>query len=259
MHGVNKAHVDSLHTNIATIARAAAEIPLRITSPNHPKGWSGVATGTEINFELDVVKTDEEEPDPEGTAFDRIERDLGGRVFVFRLLKQPPEDPTLWAGWYEQWVAAGDGKFNLVGLSWTFYWGVLYRPRKAILRAEWDSLQYRSKRAAQPHWHIDPDLLVDSYHLIPAEASATQAEGDLIELPAEDIGLVEITEPTGMQELSMKGMHLAMGGWDHAKTHPGCWRYALPATWNEITKWAERTLTYAKEQFEKEFHANVPI
>jgi hypothetical protein len=259
MHGVNRSHVDSLHTNIATIARAAAEMPLRITSSSHSKGWIAAAAGTEINFELDVVKANEEQSDPKGTAVDRIERELGGRVFVFRLLKQPPEDPTLRAGWYEQWVAAGDEKFNLVGLSWTFYWGVLYRPRKAILRAEWDSLQYRSKRAAQPHWHIDPDMLVDSYHPPPAEACAAQAEGDLIELAAEDVGLVEIIEPTGLQELSLKGMHLAMGGWDHARIHPGCWRYTLPATWSEITKWAERTLTYAKEQFESEFRAKTPI
>ena len=259
MHGVNKSHVDSLHTNIANVARAAAEIPLRITSPSHPKGWNTAAAGTEINFELDVVKANDGEPDPEGAAFDRIERDLGGRVFVFRLLKQPPEEPTLWAGWYEQWVAAGDGKFNLVGLSWTFYWGVLYRPRKGILRAEWDSLHYRSPRAAQPHWHIDPGLLVDSYHLIPAEALIAEAEGDLVELSPEDVGLIEITEPTGLQELSLKGMHLAMGGWDHARTHPACWRHALPERWNEITKWAERTLTYAKEQFEKEFRSGAPI
>ncbi|MHC5537076.1 hypothetical protein ACYOEI_02430 [Singulisphaera rosea] len=157
-------------------------------------------------------------------------------------------------------MAEGDGKFNLVGLSWTFYWGVLYRPRKAILRAEWDSLHYRSPRAGQPHWHIDPDLLVDSYHLLPAEAPPAQAEGDLIELPAEEEpGLVEIVEPSGMQELSLKGMHLAMGGWNHGEAHPNWWRCSLPEKWNEITKWAERTLVYAKEQFEKEFHANAPI
>jgi len=52
----------------------------------------------------------------------------------------------------------------------------------------------------------------------------------------------------------MKGMHLAMGGWNNANTHPGCWRYGLPTNWDDITKWVERTLTYAREQFVKEFH-----
>ena len=258
MHGANKSHVDSLHSNIASIAQSAADSPLRIVSPSHPKGFGNINAGTQINFELDVDTTAGGAID--GTSFDRIERDLGGRVFVFRLRNRPPEEPTLWAGWYEQWVAAGDGKFNLVGLSWTFYWGVLYRPRKAILRAEWDSLHYRSQRAGQPHWHIDPDLLVDSYQPMPADSPPVQAEGDLIELPTEEeSGLVEIIEPTSIQELSLKGMHLAMGGWDNGDAHPNWWRCSLPERWAEVTKWAERTLVYAKEQFEKEFHANAPI
>ena len=259
MHGVNKAHIDSLHANIITIARSQAETPLRMASPSHRRGWSRAAEGEDISFELDVVKNDDHENDPKSSSFDRIERDLGGRVFVFRLLKQPDEKSTLWAGWYEQWKAAGNEKFNLVGLSWTFYWGALYRPMKAILRAEWDSLQYRSPHAAQPHWHIDPDLLVDSYQRIPMQTSSDGGDDDLIELPAEELGLIEITEPTGIQELSLKGMHLAMGGWNHANTHPGCWRLALPGTWNEISKWTERTITYAKEQFQREFSSGDPI
>jgi hypothetical protein len=259
MHGVNKSHIDSLHANIITVARAAAETPLRMRSPNYPKGWSTAVSGSEIKFELDVVKSDEDDPDPESASFDRIERDLGGRVFVFRLLKRPSEEPTLWAGWYEQWLAIGDEKFNLIGLSWTFYWGTLYRPRNAILRAEWDSLHYRSSRAGQPHWHIDPDLLVESYHRVSVEAAPLEQGGDLIELPAEEVGLVEIIEPTGVQELSMKGMHLAMGGWNQGAAHPNCWRCALPSTWHEITKWADRTLAYAKEQFVDEFRSKRPF
>jgi hypothetical protein len=259
MHGVNQTAIGSLHANITTIVRGFAEAPLRLMSPSHPKGWGSVEAGTDISFELDVTQDDAWEPGSPGASYERIERDLGGRVFVFRLLQQPPEEPTLWAGWYEQWRATGGEKFNLVGLSWTFYWGVLYRPRKAILRAEWDSLQYRSPRAAQPHWHVDPDLLVDSYRRVPATEPQYLAGSDLIELPVEDTGLVEILDPTGLQELSLQGMHLAMGGWQHADSHPGCWRYALPAKWSEITNWAERTLTYAKEQFSREFRAKDPV
>ena len=192
-----------------------------------------------------------------------IDRDLGGRTFVFRLVDQPEEEATLWAGWYDQWRAVGDGTFNLVAMSWTFYWGVYYRPRKAILRADWDSLHYRNQRAAQPHWHIDPGLLVDSYRPIVVIAShppsALTESDDLLEHPPEEAGLVEFPVPTGIQELSMKGMHLAMGGWNHANTHPGCWRYGLPTNWTDITKWVERTLTYAREQFVMEFHPGDPI
>ncbi len=259
MHEVRKTHINSLHTNIATVVREITKASLRIVSPSHMHRWSSTSAGIDIDFELGTI------PDQRPNVLhEMIDRDLGGRTFAFRLLEQPEEEPTLWAGWYEQWKSAGEGTFNLVGMSWTFYWGVFYRPRKAILRAEWDSLHYRSERAAQPHWHIDPSLLVDSYRRIPAGTHAPMpppaaAGTDLVELPAEELGLREIPGPTGIQELSLKRMHLAMGGWEASDTHPSCWRYAVPANWNGIIKWVERTLVYAREQFMEEFHHEHPI
>jgi hypothetical protein len=258
MHGVKNTSLNSLHTNIARVVKDVTEASLQIVSSSHPHGWYATGKGTEIDFELGTSA--DHQPN---VLYEMIDRDLGGRAFVFRLVEQQVEEPTLWAGWYDQWKATGDGTFDLVGMSWTFYWGVFYRPRKAILRAEWDSLHYRNQRAAQPHWHIDPSLLVDSYKPIPAttpQPPAARPPGDdLVELPTKETGLIEITDPTGIQELSLKGMHLAMGGWQHAETHPRCWRFSLPVNWIEITKWAERTLVYAREQFVREFHPGRPI
>lgn len=255
MHGVKSSAVSSLHSNIAKVVKSVTEATLQIVSSSHPHGWTGVGVDTPIEFELGLDH--DHQPN---VLHEVIDRDLGGRTFVFRLIDQPEEEATLWAGWYDQWKAVGDGAFNLVALSWTFYWGVYFRPRKAILRAEWDSLHYRNPRAAQPHWHIDPSLLVDSYRPIPIAAKAAPpATSDLVELEPEEMGLVEIPDPTGIQELSMKGMHLAMGGWTNPGGHPGCWRVNLPANWSDVTRWVERTLVYAREQFVKEFHPGHPI
>ncbi|MGO8901621.1 MAG: hypothetical protein ACLQU5_25195 [Isosphaeraceae bacterium] len=256
MHGVKSSAVNSLHSNIAKVVRDVTEASLQIVSSSHPHGWTGIGVDEAIEFELGTI------PDRQPNVLhERIDRDLGGRTFVFRLVEQPEEEATLWAGWYDQWKAVGDGTFDLVALSWTFYWGFYYRPRKAILRAEWDSLHYRNQRAAQPHWHIDPGLLVDSYRpiVVATPLPVPEAAGDLIELEPEEMGLVEIPDPTGIQELSMTGMHLAMGGWTNANAHPGCWRVRLPANWADVTRWVERTLVYAREQFVKEFHQGHPI
>lgn len=260
MHGASDAHIKSLHANIVTAIRRNTRASLQIVSPSHHDTWHTSAAGSDIKFELATIR----DRDPH-VLCEMIDRDLGGRTFAFRLIEEAEEEPTLWAGWYEQWKAADDGTFNLVGLSWTFYWGVLFRPKKAILRAEWDSLRYRSESAAQPHWHIDPSLLVDSYRRVavrtpvPVQPPRITDAGTLVELPPEEAGLREIPTPDEVQELSMKGMHLAMGGWEHAGSHPSCWRYALPTQWNEITKWVERTLIYAREQFIQEFHSEEPI
>jgi hypothetical protein len=257
MHEVNSTTIKSLHTNIAKAIGEVTGAILQVVCPSHQKGWEKLQEGANVKFELSTVENNASK-----ILCDYIDRDLGGRSFAFRLIEQPEEEPTLWAGWYEEWKATEGQKFNLVGLSWTFYWGVYLRPRPIILRAEWDSLKYRNQRAAQPHWHINSALLIDSYHPIvrPSVLAVAPQEGDdLEELPEEIEEELEEIAPTGIQELSLTGMHLGMGGWEHSPDHPDCWRNELPTTWSDVTNWVKKTLVYATEQFTEEFFAAAPI
>jgi len=168
-----------MHSNVARVVKELTEASLQIVSSSHPHGWTGIGAGTPIEFELGTI------PDQHPNVLhEMIDRDLGGRTFVFRSSTTRGR-ATLWAGWYDQWRAVGDGTFNLVGMSWTFYWGVYYRPRKAILRAEWDS-PLSEPESGPATLHIDPSLLVDSYVPIDVTASRLRSplneSADLIEL-----------------------------------------------------------------------------
>src|SRR6266540_3668021 len=107
MHGVNSGHIDSLHSNIAKAVRQATGASFKIVSPNHPREWKAVPPDTEIVFELGTTSS----PQPD-ILVDYIDRELGGRAFGFRLIEQPEEEPTLWAGWYEQWKSAENETFD---------------------------------------------------------------------------------------------------------------------------------------------------
>jgi hypothetical protein len=74
------------------------------------------------------------------------------------------EDDQPWAGWYEEWKCIDIGEFELVGASWTFYWGKIGRlgEEQQIFRAEWDQVRHRGRTAAQPHWHFDAPMVMTS-------------------------------------------------------------------------------------------------
>ena len=257
MLGITSDNINSLHNNVARVVREVTGTHLQIVSTSHRKDWESARKGSVVSFEF--------EPHPEHPTFaltDYIERNRGRRTFVFCLITQEQEDPTLWASWYEEWKVDSqqDDRFDLIALSWTFYWGVYNRHRTNIIRADWDALYVRSQGAAQPHWHVDPSLLVNSYTRIRRAPDIDAADDTLLELPHDYGGLEEIGQaPTGLQEVSLGGMHLGMGGWNHPGEHPSCWRRNLPTAWQEITEWVRKTLEYATDQFIEHVHPDAPV
>jgi len=223
---------------------------LRLHVRSHKKNWKTVVRGFPVSF--DMVCDD----------FSVIaDRKIGGRCPVF------PADrdrdwlkDQVWAGWHEEWYCERHKVFNLVGVGWTFFWGIAGRLgcEQQILRAEWDQVpnmpnqkHRRSKIAAQPHWHLDTDIMVG----YSAPVSRTDSIVQFTELeersPETHSELEEIGGTLSIQLLDFSGMHLGMGGWKNHREHPRCWQVPIPQDWSVIILlWAERTLQSACEQFQ---------
>jgi hypothetical protein len=182
------------------------------------------------------------------------ERKRGGRCPVFPVT---PDASALidqvWASWHEEWQCEKKGDFDLVGVGWTFFWGVDGRLSREteIVRAEWDHVKHRGGFAAQPHWHIDTEMMVGFTRPRSTQPSVNEP-ADLVELPRpESDGLVEIGESLEIQGIDVSGMHFGMGGWEHHDTHPRCWQSALTTELTELVLWAERSLRSARDQFQE--------
>jgi hypothetical protein len=187
------------------------------------------------------------------------DRKIGGQCPVFPIGGDPVllED-QVWAGWHEEWYRDEHGVFDLVGVGWTFFWGVSGRLgcEQQVLRAEWDQVpdtqdqkHRRGKIAAQPHWHLDTGIMVGySEPVLRTEPMIELTE--LEEFAAEaHSDLEEIGGRSGIQDLDFSGMHLGMGGWENHDKHPRCWQVSVCEDWSAVILWAERTLQSACEQF----------
>lgn len=195
---------------------------------------------------------------------------LSGKPYpVFVLPFARDRDIGPWVGWYEEWDKADERSFELVGVSLAFYWGSRGHPKKTtILRAEWDNVARRGRSAGQPHWHIDTKLMVDFAIQVRQGAPRGNAEetisgprgeleeltyhrAELEELPmASHAPTLETIDRAVVQDLTMSGMHLAMGGWSNGTplTHPARWQHRTDA--GAIVEWADSTLQYAIAEFE---------
>lgn len=186
----------------------------------------------------------------EGMLLDYADREVGGRSPVFQLMAEVGDNPTVWTSMREEWRPDGRETFSLTALSFTFWWGQFYREKTQVLRAEWDGPARGSESAGQPHWHIDPSLMVG---LATTQVARPQTnDAPLEELPPDEPerALIEIGgEETKQYHLSLRRMHLAMGGWTHPGKHPACWRQSFPIRSNDLVNWVECVLTYAVEQF----------
>lgn len=119
-----------------------------------------------------------------------------------------------WVSWVEKWQLAKKGDdFELLSVSFRFYWGRPFSIEEQLFRAEWDQPnenmeRNRTERAAHPHWHID-------WH----------------------VKSVQI----------MSGVHLGMGGWRQSGESPECWQ-SEATTDESLVEWAQKTLCYGRQQ-----------
>jgi len=238
--------IEELHRALAH--RIADLTAMNVAMRGPAEDWTRVVRGSSVSFEM--------------TSADYTtvaERKRGGRCLVFPLNRHELSEDQPWAGWYEEWYCLGRGDFDLIGLGWTFFWGVDGRlgREQEIFRAEWDQIRERDDQrhrrgvlAAQPHWHLDTAIMAGYSRPVIREPPAIRST-ELEEVPS-DAGpaLVEVASPAGIQELDVSGMHLGMGGWRNHDGHPRCWQVQFGERWSEvIVGWAERTLQSARDQF----------
>ena len=233
---MNRAAVDRVHRSVARLLREITTVRCSIGQLPQRRQQSEAMTFALMSGE-------------DAAPLELVDRERGGRAPVIPFF--PPidvTDPTVWMSWYERWTRGLDGDFRVTNLSATFYWGVAYRKRKQLLRAEWDD-DHSPETSAQPHWQVDTELTGEPYTATVLVA-APETSDSLVELPTRgDTGeLVEITA-IGLQEISLSPLHLGMGGWRNASFHPACWKYDVGADVSTFTQWADRTLRHAADQF----------
>lgn len=232
------ANVERYHSKL--LSKLNEETGLNLVLANRDSRWRNASKNT--RFVFDVLSAVYSSP---------AKRRRGGTCLAFPLDINPDLlEEQLWASWHEDWKCSARSEFDLVGAGWTFFWGVDGRLNETqqILRAEWDQPLYRGVNVAQPHWHIDTDLMV-GYVSPPCSQTGLDRPG-LEELPQGTPGtLIEITAPEGIQEISISGMHLGMAGWGHHDHHPKCWQMLSAALLDELVVWSCRTLRITQQEF----------
>ena len=231
--------IDRFHEDVQVRIASVVDQPLVIKP--RVNNWQGVAAKTTIAFDMF------------SDAKDFAERKRGGRCPVFPLSRSADESENhAWAGWHEEWRCERTRQYDLVGAGWTFFWGIFGRLSKEqeIFRAEWDETAYRGGFAPQPHWHVDTGIMV-GYTARPAiRVVSTADSASLVEIPASPrSALSEILPAEGVQELSLAGMHLGMGGWLNHTKHPEWWQCHVGEQLDPLVDWAERTLRSMIDQF----------
>ena len=211
------------------------DVTIRDPAPN----WTRRRRGGTVGFHLWVHESHEQ------AICDR------GRQWVAALSSPSPhvgrdgaeaQDAQAWASWYDEWTRVPGQRFDLLAAKWTVFWGHAGEPRKTqILRAEWDQRQFvesGASDAAQPHWHVDPLLIL--------AGSAPPPLTELVELPS----------PRHEARLAMGRVHLAMGGWENqprseAEDAGGAavaWQRRFSGDVDDLREWAVLTLRYLKLQ-----------
>jgi len=150
-----------------------------------------------------------------------------------------PTEARPWVAWSDKWTKQQDDSFLLLAAGWTLFWGELGGRKVKILRAEWDARSFRDgggAEAAQPHWHVDPLLLLQD------SGAGSRRAGELQELQPS-----AVTFGLGSR-LSIQRVHLAMGGWNHSDSHPECWQIDFTKDERGLRGWAMSTLRYLQSQ-----------
>lgn len=233
-HQVTEGQLEQFHCAVASGFREVLNLKVLVRQVDETLDRKGALVGTRVFFAA--------KPAAGETMVDLL-RD---RSFAFGF-SAPGALVPLWVSWGEQWVKASavigprraEPMLDLVGVSICFYAGNAARQKTQILRAEWDNPLQRGNNAAQPHWHIDPNLID-----LPSWKSEQppQAPQGLEELPSSGTPLIPL-EPGfwGLQRL-----HLGMGGWKHHADNPQCWQHKLEL--NTIAAWLNRVLLYCSNE-----------
>lgn len=176
------------------------------------------------------------------------ERDIGGSSVVFALPELDPLSGTVWFSWHEEWSPDGPRFLDLYTASLTFFWGRTGRKKGQVLRAEWDHKD--SGLAAQPHWHVDAAFLLELREMLPPPSIPIEfQEEGTGDAPIEEIPS-SLPANTELREIDLSGLHLGMGGWENAAETPDWWQRRA-STGVALAIWAERTLSYARDQFRR--------
>lgn len=164
-----------------------------------------------------------------GRSVKFVERNRGERSTAV-----PFTDNAL-VGLHSEWDRK-QGKYCLVGLSYSFFLRRNYDSFfPQLLRAEWDHVLCRGDGVAQPHWHIDSEVLFE----IPTSPRSPPAN------EAEDL---DSRSDTINEDVS--GIHLGMGGWtQNAEDSPRCWQNAVSP--EAVLRWTSALFTYMRQEFSR--------
>lgn len=198
--------------------------------------WHKFSGGRRVRFYLSYSRR----------PYERAIRRRGGRQPVV-LLAQKGYD-GLWVGWSEEWLVQRPGFFELIGVGWTLFEGLVGVERKGqLVRAEWDQPTARGGGVAQPHWHFDLDVPTPAIGGASGGTAASDvASLELEELPAlpvayeGEVGSIEQGRST-----SLAALHLPMGGWSAGGDYPTCWQSKLADArkgLRELEEWSEKVL-----------------
>lgn len=150
-----------------------------------------------------------------------------------RLELEPAQPgPGAWVSWFERWKRPGTGGFELLTAKWTVFWGGPGDDAKTqIARAEWNPSpagESEGGGAGQPHWHVDRPLLVRE------QPVCTELE--------------EIRPRPREARLSLKRVHLAMGGWRNSPPAVSRWQVDMGSDLSVLREWAVETLRYIRTE-----------
>lgn len=224
------AEINKLHRGFCSDLRAADLLDAHIIIRKHSgASWQRKGFRGTVGFELWVPSA------PEYGANERGRREpvaalpsAGGKHGE---LVAATAASTVWVSWFEAWSRPDRQGFSLSGAKWTVFLGVAGDDAKAqILRAEWNpSLADRGAcGTGQPHWHVDRSVL-------------TRREPRCTELE-------EIEGRPRDEWLSLKRVHLAMGGWRNQPPAPHPWHMGLGDDLRLLREWAVETLRYIKRE-----------
>jgi hypothetical protein len=237
---VTEGQLAQFHVAVEKAFSDAFAISLQIDSSNEGFDWQSALPTSKVFFAA--------KPTRKSLIVESRNEERGGQKFLFGF-SEPGAIVPLWVSWSEEWIktkVASRGRqpipmLDLIGVSVGFYAGYANKEKTQILRAEWDNPKARGNEAAQPHWHIDPNLIdLPSWSREQPIQRAT-ANG-LEELSAAEGTLV--TLDPGFW--SLQRLHLGMAGWKHRNDSPECWQHKLEL--DIIAEWLGRVLVYCKTE-----------
>lgn len=237
---VTEGQLAQFHVAVEKAFSDAFAISLQINSTVEGFDWKSALPTSKVYFAA--------KPTRKSLIVESRNEDRGGQRFLFGF-SEPDAVVPLWVSWSEEWVKTSASStrrrtspmLDLIGVSIGFYAGNANKEKTQILRSEWDNPKARGNEAAQPHWHIDPNIIDLPSWSREQPVSKTNADG-LEELSVAEGTLV----PLDPGFWSLQRLHLGMAGWKHRPENPQCWQHKLEL--ETIAEWLGRVLAYCKNE-----------